>query len=137
MNPLLPSCIGEILVRTPTPNRSAHRSTVKNSVIRSPQSEGVLASNGACEQPTRIYSLLASDTVSSQLNAATQLDRGLCPLRQVSVTPLRDEIMSPHARWGESDSDSVRYRNAKKGSSGPVTPHAKKLVTQVRSRSLL
>lgn len=135
VSPLLPACIGEILVRPPAPSRSVRASSASNSVVRSPQCGGVLASSGACEDPNRVCSVLPGITAGSQLTAASRFDGNLVSLRKDGGNPLPDKDMSVRERKGESDSDSAQHRNSVGGSSGPVTPHARKLIPHVRSGS--
>jgi hypothetical protein len=134
-SPLLPACIGEILVRPPAPSRPVRASSASNSVVRSPQSGGVLASSGACEDQNRIRSVLPETTAGSQLTAASGFDGNLGSLRKDGSNPLPDKDISVRERKGESDSDSAQHRNSVGGSSGPVTPHARKLIPHVRSSS--
>lgn len=110
-------------------------SSALDSLDRSPQSRGVLASSGACEDPNRIRSVLPGDGADSQLTAASGFDGNLGSLRKDGGNPLPDKNMSVRERKGESDSDSAQHRNSVRGSRGPVTPHARKLIPQVRSSS--
>ena len=135
VSPLLPACIGEILVRPPAPSRPVRASGALNSVVRSPQSGGVLAFSGACEDPTRICSVLPGTGAASQLTAAPGFDRNLGSSSKDGGNRLPDKKMAARERKGESDSDSAQHRNSVRGSSGPVTPHARKLIPQVRSSS--
>jgi hypothetical protein len=135
VSPLLPACIGEILVRPPAPSRLVRASSASNSVVRSLQSGGVLASSGAGEDSNRICSVLRGTTAGSQLTAASGFDGNLGSLRKDGGNPLLDKDMSERERKGESDSDSAQHRNSVGGSSGPVTPHARKLIPHVRSSS--
>jgi hypothetical protein len=133
VSPLLPACIGEILVRPPAPSRPVRASSALNSGVRSPQSGGVLASSGACEDPTRVCSVLPGTTAGSQLTEVSGFDGNLCSSRKDGGNALPDKDMSVCERKGESDSDSAQDRNSVRGSSGPVTPHARKLIPHVRS----
>ena len=135
VSPLLPACIGEILVRPPAPSRPVRASSALDSVVRSPQSGEVLASTGACEDPNRVCSVLPGTTAGSLLTAASGFDGNLGSLRKDGGNPLPDKDMSVRERKGESDSDSAQHRNSMRRSSGPVTPHARKLIPHVRSSS--
>ena len=126
-SPLLPSCLGEIFIRPPTPDRPAHRRPPVHSVVRSPQNGVIRATSSASEELNSICSVIAGATTCALYSA----DEDLCSLSMVDNTLQLTKSITIE-RIEEKDRDSIRNKNTKIATRGPATPHARILIPEVR-----
>lgn len=123
----MPSCIGEIFIRPPTPDRPAHGRPQLHSVVRSPQNGVVRATGSFSEEPNSICPVFVSATAGALYDA----DGDLCSFSKIDDTLQSTKNMTVEGNE-EKDRDSTRTKNAKKATRGPATPHARILIPEVR-----